>query len=89
MLAFLLDPYRVDRFRFDRTWWQRGLARFQTLGGNARHLAVPPAWLWLQRSIAGLHAVLLKLDVAAPLAEVLHQALAGRDSRGRAASILR
>ncbi|MBX2802311.1 MAG: AarF/ABC1/UbiB kinase family protein [Myxococcales bacterium] len=71
MLSFLLAPYCTDAFHFERTWWTQGMAQFQRMSGNARHLSFPPSWLWLQRALAGLHAVLVRLDARAEVAGIV------------------
>ena len=70
MVQFLFAPYCQEAFAFERDWWVRGMAQFQRVGGNARHIAFPPHWLWLQRSLAGLHAVLVRMQVTASLADL-------------------
>ncbi len=75
LVGFVLAPYRTPTFRFERAWWERELARFRKLKGGMRHLAFPPDWMWIQRTLVGLHAVLLGMDVEAPLAAVAREAL--------------
>jgi predicted unusual protein kinase regulating ubiquinone biosynthesis (AarF/ABC1/UbiB family) len=63
LLVFMLAPYRTDRFAFTRAWWEEGMRRFSSpTARNSRHLAFPPEWMWLQRCLLGLHAVLMRLD---------------------------
>ncbi|MEQ1567394.1 MAG: AarF/UbiB family protein [Myxococcota bacterium] len=78
LLDFLFAPYREERFRFDRQWWTTSMRRFSgPRAANARWLGFPPSWLWIQRTLLGLHAVLMRLEVEAPLAAVARGALAG------------
>jgi predicted unusual protein kinase regulating ubiquinone biosynthesis (AarF/ABC1/UbiB family) len=62
LLSFMLAPYRTERFSFTRSWWEEGMQRFSSpTARNSRHMAFPPEWMWLQRSLLGLHAVLMRL----------------------------
>ena len=70
MMGWMYDPYRVERFRFERGWWERGLVNYtRPTNRNLRHQGLPPHWIWLQRAQFGLHAVLLKLEVEVALRE--------------------
>jgi hypothetical protein len=51
------------------------MAQFQRPTSGLRHLAFPPDWMWIQRTLVGLHAVLLGMGVDAPLRAVAVQAL--------------
>lgn len=84
MLCWMFAPYRAERFRFDRAYWDEGL-RFSRPGAhNARHLSFPPTWLWLQRTLFGLHAVLVRLGAEGPFAPIARAALDARSAGGAA-----
>ncbi|MEQ1505732.1 MAG: AarF/ABC1/UbiB kinase family protein [Myxococcota bacterium] len=76
MLSWMLAPYRTERFRFDRAFWDEGQRFTRPTNPNARWLGFPPAWLWLQRTLFGLHAVLTRLGVEGRFAELARAALA-------------
>ena len=71
MMRHLFAPYLSPRFQFTPAWWKAGMRFTQPTNRNMRHLSVPPPWLWMQRTVWGLHAVLLNLEVEGPLRDVL------------------
>jgi len=78
MMRHLFAPYLHPRFTFERDWWEQGMKFTQPTNRNARHLAVPPQWLWIQRTVWGLHAVLLKLEVQGSFRDILVDCLEAR-----------
>ncbi|MCA9489921.1 MAG: AarF/ABC1/UbiB kinase family protein, partial [Myxococcales bacterium] len=74
LLDFLGAPYRGP-FRFDRGWWERSMKRWKRPDTSLRHVAMPPDWMWVQRTLVGLHAVLVGMDVEADLGPVAREAL--------------
>lgn len=75
LLSWMFAPYLTTSFRFERAWWESGL-RFTRPGHpNARHLGFPPSWLWLQRTVLGLHSVLMKLDAEGDFASIVRAEL--------------
>lgn len=81
MYRWMFQPLWQSDFRFTRRWWQDGAQYTRPTATNARHQGMPPEWIWLQRVVWGLWAVLLKLDPAVDLSgiwrELRHEA---RDS---------
>lgn len=71
MMRHLFAPYLHDSFTFTRDWWAQGLRFTQPTHRNLRHLAVPAPWLWIQRTVWGLHAVLLQLEVEGSFRDIL------------------
>lgn len=76
MLAWMFAPYTRPAFRFDRSWWDEGLRFTRPSNRNARHQGMPPHWLWLQRTVWGLHAVLMRLEVEVDLRDTMRSCLA-------------
>lgn len=74
---WMVAPYRSDRFTFRRDWWEEGLAFSRPSERNLRHQALPPHWIWVQRSLWGLHAVLLRLGVSVDARTARADALPG------------
>lgn len=75
MLAHQYAPYRAPRFRFTREYLAAGTRHTGPHNPNLRKLAIPPAWIWMQRAIWGLHAVLVRLEAEAAFGDVLREAL--------------
>ncbi|MCC6808061.1 MAG: hypothetical protein IT381_11605 [Deltaproteobacteria bacterium] len=76
LLCHEYAPYRSANFRFDKSWLQRGLEFSKPGNPNLRRLAISPQWIWLERLIWGLHAVLTRLNAEADFAAVMREALA-------------
>lgn len=75
LFQWFFTPYLKDQVRLDADWWAQG-QRFTRPGHtNLRRMAMPPDWLWLQRTFWGLHAVLMRLDCALPLRSILEENL--------------
>lgn len=75
MLCHQYAPYKRARFRFTRDFIKTGMEFSHPSNPNLRKLAIPPAWIWVQRLVWGLHAVLARLDCEGPFGEVLERAL--------------
>lgn len=68
-------PYSTATFRFTPDYIQEGMEFNRPSNPNLRKLAIPPAWIWLQRLQWGLHAVLARLQAEGPFADVYREAL--------------
>ena len=75
LLRHQLAPYSAPRFRFNFEYIRGGVGMTGPSNPNLRKLAIPPAWIWLQRQQWGLHAVLARLGAEGPFADVLRAAL--------------
>jgi predicted unusual protein kinase regulating ubiquinone biosynthesis (AarF/ABC1/UbiB family) len=62
MLSHQWEPYRAEHFRFTPEYLDRGRQFSRPSNANLRRIAIPPAWIWLQRLQWGLHAVLVRLS---------------------------
>ncbi|MCB9664640.1 MAG: AarF/ABC1/UbiB kinase family protein [Alphaproteobacteria bacterium] len=75
MQRFVWGPWCAPRWRFEAGW----LAGIQQWSGpqnpNLRRLAIPPQWIWLQREVWGLNAVLVRLGAEGDFRSVLEAAL--------------
>lgn len=88
LLCFLFAPYRAERFSFTRAWWSENMSRFKSPSArNNRYLGFPPEWMWLQRTLIGLHAVLLKLDATVDGGLLVRELLAGPPRALRAGAL--
>ena len=75
LLCHQYAPYRQPRFAFTSDYIRRGMEYSGPSNPNLRRLAIPPAWIWVQRLIWGLHAVLARLGAEGGFAEVFRAAL--------------
>ncbi|MCB9690911.1 MAG: AarF/ABC1/UbiB kinase family protein [Alphaproteobacteria bacterium] len=75
LVRWMFAPYRTARFAFTKAWWHEGRRFSSPSASNGRKMGFPPAWLWLQRTFWGLHAVLVSLDVELALADRVEQLL--------------
>jgi predicted unusual protein kinase regulating ubiquinone biosynthesis (AarF/ABC1/UbiB family) len=75
LLCHQYEPYRQPRFAFTSDYLRRGLQFTGPSNPNLRRLAVPPPWIWVQRLIWGLHAVLARLGAEGAFAGVFRAAL--------------
>jgi predicted unusual protein kinase regulating ubiquinone biosynthesis (AarF/ABC1/UbiB family) len=75
LLTHQYAPYRVPHFRFDFEYVKRAGEFGHPSNPNLRRLAIPPAWIWIQRLQFGLHAVLARLEAEGNFAEILQEAL--------------
>jgi predicted unusual protein kinase regulating ubiquinone biosynthesis (AarF/ABC1/UbiB family) len=76
MLRHQFAPYRASHFRFTHEFVRAGMQFNRPENPNLRRLAIPPAWIWEQRLVWGLHAVLARLECEGNFAEIFHEALA-------------
>jgi predicted unusual protein kinase regulating ubiquinone biosynthesis (AarF/ABC1/UbiB family) len=53
------------------------LAPYLQRGPNARRLSFPPPWLWLQRTLFGLHSVLAKLEAEGEFRDLVRPVVEG------------
>jgi predicted unusual protein kinase regulating ubiquinone biosynthesis (AarF/ABC1/UbiB family) len=83
MLSHQWQPYRERRFRFTPEYIARGATFSRPSNPNLRRLAIPPAWIWVQRMQSGLHAVLTRMHAEGPFRDVLERSLSasGRSDR--------
>lgn len=82
MMRHLLEPYWRPTFQFTAEHIRRAMEYNQPSNPNLRRLAIPPAWIWQQRLMWGLHAVLARLDAQGGFSDVMRQALATRPGQG-------
>lgn len=75
MLRHQYAPYCTPHFRFTTEYIQQGMEFSRPSNPNLRHLALPPAWIWLMRLQWGLHAVLARLQAEGPFATLFQKAL--------------
>lgn len=75
LLCHQYAPYRQPRFLFTPDHVRRGMELNGPSNPNLRRLAIPPPWIWVQRLVWGLHAVLARLAAEGPFAEVFRAAL--------------
>ena len=68
-------PYLSDDYAFSLDHIRRGMEFNKPSNPNLRRLAIPPAWIWLQRLQWGLHAVLARLGVRGSFGGVLREVL--------------
>jgi predicted unusual protein kinase regulating ubiquinone biosynthesis (AarF/ABC1/UbiB family) len=76
---WMFEPLWREGFRFTRQWWLEGRQYTKPTAPNARHQGMPPEWIWLQRVVWGLWAVLLKLDGVADFRSQWLQLRSGRE----------
>jgi predicted unusual protein kinase regulating ubiquinone biosynthesis (AarF/ABC1/UbiB family) len=79
MLCHQFAPYRSPRFQFSFEYVRAGMEFNRPSNPNLRHLAIPPSWIWEQRLVWGLHAVLARLNAEGNFAEVMRTTLAPSD----------
>lgn len=75
LLCHQYAPYRQPRFAFTAEHVRQGMQFTGPSNPNLRQLAIPPPWIWVQRLIWGLHAVLARLAAEGPFADVFRAAL--------------
>lgn len=69
------QPYIDARFRFTKGYLSKLMDFSKPDNPNLRLLAIPPPWIWQQRLVSGLHAVLTRLDADGDFREVFRAAL--------------
>lgn len=75
MLAHQWEPYCERHFSFTPEYIARGAAFSGPSNPNLRKLAIPPAWIWVQRMQWGLHAVLARMRAEGCFREALERSL--------------
>ena len=75
LLCHQYAPYRQPRYAFTFEHLRRGMQLTGPSNPNLRRLAIPSPWIWVQRVIWGLHAVLARLGAEGAFAEVFRAAL--------------
>jgi predicted unusual protein kinase regulating ubiquinone biosynthesis (AarF/ABC1/UbiB family) len=75
LLRHQYRPYFERTFRFTRAYLQTLVDFGRPNEPNLRLLAIPPEWIWQQRLVSGLHAILTRLDAEGPFREVFRAAL--------------
>lgn len=77
----MLDPIKVDEFRFSRAWLRAEAARIASPRSPAyqlgRQLNLPPSYLMMQRVTLGSIGVLCQLEAKAPYRGILEEWLPG------------
>jgi hypothetical protein len=76
MLRHQWAPYLSDDYAFSLGHIREGMEYSRPTNPNLRRLAIPPAWIWLQRLQWGLHAVLARLGVRGSFRGLLLEILA-------------
>ncbi len=76
MMSWMFAPYVTQgRFAFSRQWWSEGQTYTNVGNRNARVQGFPPEWLWINRTIWGLHAVLVQIDARVDAYNIMRDAL--------------
>lgn len=77
MMCQQLAPFRAPTFRFSSQHLKETLELSKASNPNLRRIAIPPQWIWLQRLMFGMQAVLARLGADGPFADELRDALDG------------
>ena len=75
LLRHQYRPYIEPRFRFTPAYLQALVDYGRPNEPNLRLLAIPPQWIWQQRLVSGLHAILTRLDAEGQFRETFRAAL--------------
>ncbi|MDH5672627.1 MAG: AarF/ABC1/UbiB kinase family protein [Myxococcales bacterium] len=75
MFCHQYEPFATPRFRFTSNFVRRVFEFARPSNTNLRRLAFPPQWIWMQRLLWGLYAVLAHLQAEGRFAEELRVAL--------------
>ncbi len=75
MLRQQLSPYLEPSFRFTKGWMLAAMKYSEPSNPNLRHLAIRPPWIWQQRLVWGLHAVLTRLSAEGDFRAVFRTAM--------------
>ncbi len=73
MLCHQYAPYRSDEFEFTLDYVREAMEFSGPTNPNLRKIAIAPEWVWLQRLQWGLHAVLARLRVRGPFADLMRE----------------
>lgn len=80
LLCHQFAPYRTAHFSFTSDYLRQGMRFTGPSNPNNRLLAIPPSWIWVQRLIWGLHAVLARLGAEGDFGTALRTALSAGSS---------
>jgi predicted unusual protein kinase regulating ubiquinone biosynthesis (AarF/ABC1/UbiB family) len=75
-MRFLYSPFLVPGFRYDAAFVTRSFGVLMFDNPNRLRIAMPPAWLFLNRLQWGLNAVLAMLGATGPWREIIEELLA-------------
>jgi len=75
MMRHLHRPFLEPRFTFTKEFVQAAMEYNGPRNPNARHMALPPAYLWVARLQWGLWSVLARLQATGTFRGILHDAL--------------
>jgi predicted unusual protein kinase regulating ubiquinone biosynthesis (AarF/ABC1/UbiB family) len=75
MIAWLLRPYGFADFAFTPAYVAEAQQFGRPTARHTRSMAIPPHWIWLLRTVFGLHAVLGRLGARGDFRAVLDEAL--------------
>lgn len=73
MMEHLHRPLLAPRFRFTQKFIKEGLDYNGPSSPNARHMSMPPAYIWVARLQWGLWSVLKRLEANAPLRDIFDE----------------
>jgi hypothetical protein len=80
-LAPLVEPTRVERFRFTRAWMREQFQRVNSPREPAYTVAIklnlPPSYLLIHRTFVGCIGVMSQLEAEAPFKAILEEFLPG------------
>jgi predicted unusual protein kinase regulating ubiquinone biosynthesis (AarF/ABC1/UbiB family) len=76
-MRFMYRPFLEPGFRYDAEFVSATFGLLMFDNPNRFRMAMPPAWLFLNRLQWGLNAVLAQLGAAAPWRDVIEEILAG------------
>lgn len=82
MLRHAYAPYLSPHFEFTATFVRQGMQMNGPTNPNARHMALPPQSLWVERLLWGLHAVLAKLGASGDFRALLLEPLEASPAPG-------
>jgi predicted unusual protein kinase regulating ubiquinone biosynthesis (AarF/ABC1/UbiB family) len=76
-IRFLYSPFLVPGFRYDAAFVSRSFGVLMFDNPNRLRIAMPPAWLFLNRLQWGMNAVLAQLGATGPWRDIIEELLAG------------
>jgi predicted unusual protein kinase regulating ubiquinone biosynthesis (AarF/ABC1/UbiB family) len=77
-LRFLYRPFLEPGFRVEAEWVQKSFGILMFDNPNRFKIAMPPAWLFLNRLQWGLNAVLAQLNATGPWREIIDELIAAK-----------
>jgi predicted unusual protein kinase regulating ubiquinone biosynthesis (AarF/ABC1/UbiB family) len=69
------SPYRAPRFEFTSDFLKKHMEASKAKNPNFRSMAIPPQWIWMERLLFGLHAVLARLGAQGDFRELMRSSL--------------